>query len=153
MRPLARLALPALLAGLAACSNAPGMSGSPYERGIAALRAGDPRTARVEFLNAIKANPDDPKVRLAQAEAYLALGDGQAAQAEIERARKLGTGIADTAHLMAHALLLQDNPRGAADEASKATASNAAYAGWVRGVSLMRLGDRADCPGEGEHGP
>lgn len=138
-----RLALPALLASLAACSNAPSMSGSPYDRGVAALKSGDPRTARVEFLNAIKANPNDPKVRVAQAETYLALGDGQAAQAELERARKLGSSVAETAHLLAHAYLLQDNFRAAADEAAKAAPARASYAGWVRAVALMRLGDLA----------
>ena len=141
MRLLRRIHIVVAVAGLAACSYAPNMSGSPYERGLAALREGDPSTARVELLNAIKANPDDPKIRLAQAEAYLALGDGTGAQAEIERARKLRTSVGDTAHLMAEALLLQGDLRGAVAQASKAAPSHAAHAGWVKGLALMRMGD------------
>src|SRR5204862_81929 len=44
------------LALLAACS---GKSGDAYQRGLAAFNAGDVRTARVEFLNAIEADPGD----------------------------------------------------------------------------------------------
>jgi Tfp pilus assembly protein PilF len=133
-----------LLAGAAACSN-PSQSGAgtAYERGRAALAKEDPRTARVEFLNAIKANPDDRRVRIAQAETYLKLRDGAAAQAELERARKLGAPVADTAHLMAHALLLQGAWGDAANEASAAAPAHRGHASWVRGLALMAGGDGA----------
>src|SRR3546814_12825886 len=52
----------ALLLATTACSNASDISGA-YERGIAALEAGQPRTARVEFMNAIKADPDRSEER------------------------------------------------------------------------------------------
>ena len=136
-----RLILPALLLGAAACSNAPGGGGTALERGIEALEEGEPRTARVEFLNAIKAHPNSPKVRLLQAQAYLALGDGPAAQAEVEGARKLGATIAASAHLMAHALLLQNNYKGAAAEASRVGRDHGVYASWVKGSALAGLGD------------
>jgi tetratricopeptide (TPR) repeat protein len=128
-----------LLAGAAACSNAP--AGTPAERGVAALREGQPRTARIEFLNAIKSNPNDARLRLLQAEAYLALRDGGSALAEVDRTRKLGASVAATAHLRAHALLLQGEPERAAAEALRAGPAASAYAGWVRGLALMKAGD------------
>ena len=139
---LARPLLAISLVGIAtACSNATGQPEGAYERGTVALAKGDPRTARIEFLNAIKARPDDPRLRLSQAEAYLALRDGAAAQAELERARKLGASPADTAHLMAHALLLQGSHQAALEEAAQAT--NRGYAAWVKGLALSALGDGA----------
>ncbi len=141
MKPVRRLLLLALLASAAACSNAPGGSDSAYERGVAALRKGEPRTARVELLNAIKERPNDPKVRLVQAETLIALGDGAAAQAEIDRARKLGATEADTAHLMSHALFLQGAHAQAAEEGARAAEPHLSYGLWVRGLALSALGD------------
>lgn len=135
----------ALLAGLmiagAGCSN--GSPDSAYQRGLEALRAGEPRTARVEFLNAIKANPNSPALRLFQAETYLALGDGVAAQAELERARQLGASTDATSHLMAHALLLQGQNRRAVEEAARAAPEHVAHAARISGLALLALGDNA----------
>src|SRR5690606_35184984 len=105
------LILPALLA-LAACSNGPGgaSADTAYRNGLIALEKGQPRTARIEFLNAIKAQPDNGRIRIAQALTYLQLGDGVAAEAELVRARQLGLTVSDTGHLMAHALILQKQP-------------------------------------------
>ena len=133
----------ALLLGAAACSNAP--SSSPegaYERGLAALAEGQPRVARIEFMNAIKANPDDAKLRLVQARTYLQLNDGVAAEAEIGRARALRTPVAETAHLLAHALLLQGKPEAAIEEANKAGPAHLAYASRMRGRAYMALNDQ-----------
>ena len=49
---------------------------SAYNRGAAALQKGDARTARIELLNAVKANPQWGSARLMQGQALLALGDG-----------------------------------------------------------------------------
>lgn len=130
----------AALLGLAACSNAP-QAGTAFERGRAAFAAGDARTARVELLNAIKERPNDPAVRLLQAQVHLELGDGIAAQAEVERARMLGRPVSETAHLLAHALLLQGEHRRAAEEAAKAAPAHAAYAGRIRGLAFAAMGD------------
>lgn len=143
MRPFLRL-LPALLIATAACSNAgAGSAEAAYERGLAALADGQPRTARVELLNAIKADPRNGRIRIAQATAYLALGDGPAAEAEIKRARLLGIAEAASAHLLAHALLLQEQADHAIAEAEKAGPEHAAYAGRIRGRAWMALGDMA----------
>jgi tetratricopeptide (TPR) repeat protein len=141
-RPQHPIFLLALLAG-AACTNGAGSPESSFERGRSELEKGDPRTARIEFLNAIKARPNDPKVRLAQSEAYLALRDGAAAQAEVERARKLGASLGETAHLLAHALLLQGRHQQALKESEAAASDRRGYASWVRGLALMALGDAA----------
>ena len=124
---------------LAGCSNAP--TGSAYERGVVALEKGDARTARVEFLNAMKAEPANRQVRLMQARAYIALGDGVAAQAEAERARALGANVAATAPLIAHALLLQDRPEEALDALHGARDG---YAERMRARALAALGKTAE---------
>ena len=132
----------AMLLGAAACSNAP--SGSPedaYKRGLAALEQGQPRTARIEFLNAIKGAPDNPQIRLAQARTYLLLGDGVAAEAELARARSLGLTAGETHHLMAHALVLQGKAREALEEAAKTPPAHAAYGARIRGRAHMALKD------------
>ena len=132
--------LPALPMLATACSNAPAGFGESYRRGEAALAQGDARTARILLLNAIKADPRNRAARILQARTYLALGDGVAAQAEIERARALGVPRGDTGPLMAHALLLQGRGEEALDELNGASG---AYAERMRGRALAATGDRA----------
>lgn len=139
-----RALLPLALAA-AACAGEPG---SAYERGVAAFAAGDMRTARVELLNAIQANPGDRRARLLQARVQLALGDGVAAEAEILRARERGVAVAQTHHLLAHARLLQNDPRGALDEAARAPTKHAAYAARIRGRAFTALGERGHAVAE-----
>jgi cellulose synthase operon protein C len=126
------------LALLAACS---GRGGTAYERGLAAFNSGDVRTARVEFLNALQADPDDKAARIMQARVDLALGDGVAAESEIQRARQSGLSAGETAHLLAHARLLQGDARAALAEAAGAAAEYEAYAARIRGRAWMALGD------------
>lgn len=140
-----RLFAAALLAGLAACSNAIG-GGDPkaaIARGEQALANGEARTARIEFLNAIKAEPGNPRLRLLQAETYLELGDAVAAEAELRRARQLGAPPARTHHLLAHAYLLQGRYEEAVREAQTGHVRHAAYAARIRGQAQMKLGDVA----------
>ena len=127
-----------LALALAACAA---KSGTPYERGMAAFEAGDVRTARVEFLNALQADPNDRAARIMQARVDLALGDGVAAESEVMRARQSGAAAADTAHLLAHAKLLQGDNRAALAEAAGATPANEAYADRISGRAYMALGD------------
>lgn len=125
---------------LAACSGGPEAA---YQRGVTAFGAGDVRTARVEFMNALQADPDNRPARIMQARVLLALGDGAAAQAEIERARQSGVAPAQTHHLLAHARLLQGDARGALDELADVPPAHAAYAARIRGRAAMALGDDA----------
>jgi tetratricopeptide (TPR) repeat protein len=133
-----------LLAGAAACSNAAAAPSSPeesYRKGMAALEAGQPRTARVEFMNALQADPNDRRARLAQARTYLLLGDGVAAESEVQRARQAGVPAGETAHLLAHALLLQGENDRALAEGAGAAPQHAAYAARIRGRAAMAKGD------------
>ncbi|HEX8263745.1 MAG TPA: tetratricopeptide repeat protein [Allosphingosinicella sp.] len=137
----ARAALIALtLLGAAACSNVASSPDEAYRRGLQALADGQPRTARIEFLNAIKADPDNKALRVAQARTYLLLGDGAAAEDEIKRANALGVPETETAHLMAHALLLQGQAERAVAEAGKAGPAHAAYAQRMLGRAQLALG-------------
>jgi tetratricopeptide (TPR) repeat protein len=140
VRRAAPLALALLLA---ACSGESGGAEGAYKRGREALAANDPRRARVELLNAVQAEQKNALYRIALAEAQLTLGDGVAAEAELTRARALGAAAEETAHLMAHALLLQGQAERALAETERAAPAHAAYAGRMRGRALQALGDTA----------
>ncbi len=141
----ARLLAPALLLAVAGCANAPARQSAQdsYHRALQALQQGQPRTARIELLNAMAEAPNDGLIRIAAAETDLKLGDGVAAEAELRRARALGIGADATHHLMAHAFLLEHRPDDAIAEATKAPAAYAGYAGRIRGLAAMQLGDNA----------
>lgn len=139
-----RLASIALLLAAAACSNGPATPEEAYRRGLEALAQGQPRTARIEFLNAIKADPDNKALRLAQARTYVLLGDGVAAEDELKRANALGIPESETAHLMAHALLLQGQADRAIAEAAKAGVGHRAYADRMTGRAYLALGRMED---------
>src|SRR5262249_15177755 len=128
----------ALLLTLAACG---GPSGTPYERGAAAFESGDIRTARVELLNALQQDPNNKAARIMQARVQLALGDGEAAEGEINRARQSGATLGQTAHLLAEARLLQGDAQGALREAAHAGQPFFAYAQRIAGRAYLALGD------------
>lgn len=148
MRPALPLAAALLVA---ACSNAGESGKTPYERGVAALAKDQPRTARIELLNAIKAAPNDPAPRLMQAQTYLALGDGVAAEAELTRARDLGAPLTEIYHLMAHALLRQGQPQRALAEARLAPPEHQAYASRIAGKAFAAIGETAQAAAAFEH--
>lgn len=133
-----RAALAALTLCLAACG---GQTGTPYERGAAAFESGDIRTARVELLNALQADPNNKAARILQARVQLALDDGAAAEGEIARARQSGATVAETAHLLAEARLLQGDPQGALQQAARAGRPFFAYAQRIIGRAYMATGD------------
>lgn len=139
-----------LLAAATACTGA-SASSSPedsYRKGIAALASGQPRTARVELMNALQANPNDTRARLAQARTYLLLGDGVAAESEIRRATDSGVPAAGIKHLLAHALLLQREPQRAIAESEGVAGEHEAYAARIRGRAFIELNDGARAAGE-----
>jgi tetratricopeptide (TPR) repeat protein len=140
-----RLLVLAVLLAVAGCANVPGQRNAQdsYRRGLEALRQGQPRTARIELLNAIAAAPNDGPIRIAAAETDLALGDGIAAEAELRRALALGIGAEPVHHLMAHAFLLERRPDDAIAEAAQAPQAFTGYAERIRGLAAMDLGDNA----------
>jgi tetratricopeptide (TPR) repeat protein len=87
-------------------------------RAQAALQQDDPRTARVELMNAIKADPTLAEARILQARVLLMLGNGRGAQDELDRARQLGAPLGPMRHLRAHAALLLGDPEAAIREAT-----------------------------------
>lgn len=117
----------ALALALAACSASP----SP-ERSLAdaqaALAAGQPRAARIALLNLLQADPHNGAARLLQAETLLALGDGIGAESEVLRARESGIVRGQSAHLLAHALVLQGRNEEAIAEAAAAAPRHTTYA-------------------------
>ena len=130
---LLAVAVPALAAG----------GDSAFRRGVAALDAGKPQVARVEFMNAIEAAPNDPQPHLMQARTFLLLEDGVAAEAEVARARSLGAPDKDVRHLLAEALLLQGKP----EQALAATQGTSRFPGALlrmRGRVQQALGRNAE---------
>lgn len=137
------LALTALAAPALADTRADSMAF--YARANAQLIAARPRVARVELLNAIKADPSNAAAHLMQGLVYVRLGDGAAAEAEIARARASGFAIGATRHLMAEALLRQGAAQRALDEAGAGDIAPL-YQGWaarLRGRAQVQLGDDA----------
>jgi tetratricopeptide (TPR) repeat protein len=129
---------------LALCLAAPAAAADdPYTRGLKALEAGQPRVARVEFMNAIAAAPRDPRPHLMQARTYLLLEDGVAAEAEARRAEALGTPAADTRHMIAEAQLLQADPQAALKTLNGGPTRFPAAAERVKGRAHQALGASA----------
>jgi tetratricopeptide (TPR) repeat protein len=68
------------------------------------IQRGDYRAARIELLNAIKADPEWVDARISQAKIYLKLSDPVGAEAELRRAIDLGADADSLRHLMADTL-------------------------------------------------
>ncbi len=110
------------------------------------LRAAyDLRGARVQLLNAIKADSKWAPAHIAQAEVALDLFNGAAAQAEIEKAIDLGVKQADVQHLLGAALWLQgklDDAEGVLTDPDLPP-TDTIYANRVLGRVYMDKGDLA----------
>jgi cellulose synthase operon protein C len=74
--------------------------------GVKHFYAGDARAARIELLNATKADPSWGLPHSVAARVFLTLGDGVAANAEIQRAVAGGVEEASLQHLQLHSWLL-----------------------------------------------
>ncbi len=112
----AALCLTLLVAPVAAGQREDARAG--VARALAALKKDDPRTARVELMNAIKADPASIEARIVQARVLLMLGDGRGGQDELDRAIQLGAERGPIRHLLAHAALLNGDPEQAITEAT-----------------------------------
>ncbi len=112
-------------------------------RGISAVRAGDYKRARVELLNASKADASWALPYGVQAAALLGQGDGVAAQTAVERAREAGMAPQRLNHLMAHALLLQGQPKRALELAEPGLVAPQfrGYAARVRALAFSQTED------------
>ena len=111
--------------------------------GINYFYEGKPQAARIEFLNAIKADDGWPIAHALQARAYLSLGDGVAAEAELNRAMALGLPEREVQHLLLNAWLLQKDYDRVLNtpELDGVRPVSAGYAARIRAGAAMVRGD------------
>jgi cellulose synthase operon protein C len=102
------------------------------------------RAARIEAMNAVKADPNWGLARAMLARTQLALGDGAAATVELEKAVARGMSVNTLTHLAAHAALMQGDPKKALALAKRPlqSAVSRAYANRIAAAALSAQGDR-----------
>ncbi len=103
----------------------------------------DIRSARIELMNAIKADPEWIDARVAQAEVLLGLRDGAGAEAELDWAVQLGLDPAAVRHLYGHAYSLQGEAQKARDQllTNDIPLKNQGYAARIMGKVALQMGD------------
>ncbi len=111
---------------------------------LTTLEAGNYSAARTNAQAAVAAMPTLGIAHAVLARAYLELGDGLAAEAELARAVDAGLSADRLHQLLAHARLLQGDPEGAIDEAAAAQPRYAAYAQRIQARALASQGKLAD---------
>jgi len=143
-----RFALPFAL--LLAFVCAPAMAGNTNARQMlaradAAFVQGQPRTAKIELLNATAAEPGNAVAWMYLARVCLALSDGPGTEDALDRALALGYARGNTLHFRAHALLLEGKPQQAFDTAAPDAVAPGfrGYAARMRARALAMLGDTA----------
>ncbi|MEK6638263.1 MAG: tetratricopeptide repeat protein [Pseudomonadota bacterium] len=111
--------------------------------GIEQFYAGKPQAARIELLNAIKADGEWGLAHAFQGRIYLTLGDGVAAESELRRAIDLGVPEPQIQHLMLDAWLLQKNYNGVlnAPELREIFPVSAGYTARIRANAAIARGD------------
>lgn len=111
--------------------------------GIEQYYNGKTQAARIELLNAIKADGDWGLAHAFQGRIYLTLGDGVAAESELRRAIDLGLPEPQIQHLVLHAWLLQKNYDGVlnAPELSGIRPVSAGYTARIRASAAIARGD------------
>jgi cellulose synthase operon protein C len=109
----------------------------------AAFVQGQPRSARIQLMNATDADPKNALAWMYQARVALALDDARGAEDALDRAIDAGYPLARTQHLRAHALILEHRPADAlaAAKADRVAAPYRGYAARMRGRALADLGD------------
>ena len=107
------------------------------------LKASNASAARSQAFGAVRADPQWGEAHLALARASLALDEGIAAEASLRRAVDNGIDPKRIHALMAHAILLQGDPRRALVEANKAPEADRLYALRVRTRAYLAGGNLA----------
>lgn len=146
-----RLVLAGLLALVPAASLVAqdrGTAEEAYERAEIYRGKGDLRSARIEYMNAIKADPRWVEPRLRQANVYLGLEDGVAAETELNAALGIGADPADVALPMARAMEMQGRPADTIEWAGQAPGGAASEAEAARLIGRARLA-MGDLPAAG----
>ncbi|MEG3181031.1 tetratricopeptide repeat protein [Sphingomonas sp. LT1P40] len=107
------------------------------------LKANNASAARSQAFTAVRADPQWGEAHLALARANLMLDEGVAAESSLRRALDSGVDPKRIHALMAHAILLQGDPRRALVEADKAPEADRAYALKVRTRAFTAGGNLA----------
>ena len=135
------------MAGYAAMSEP---AQTALEKANRYAQAGDHMAARVEYLNALKAGSgadfDLGEAYVKQAQNYIALNDGAAASAALQRSIGQGTDPDAVRPAMAESLGLQGDNKGALEwlETGKLMRTDIGYAERIRGRIHLALGNMAD---------
>lgn len=108
---------------------------------IALLKVGNYSASRARAQAAVAADPQWGLAHAMLARAFLALGDGVAAEGELGRATVAGFDPERAHQLYAHAWLLQGDPARARTEAAKAPSRYAGYALRIGAQALAAQGD------------
>ncbi|MBW4330000.1 tetratricopeptide repeat protein [Stakelama sp. CBK3Z-3] len=141
---LSILALLFVLAGNGGVARAEtGEARMALARSLALLKKGDSTGARSQAMKAVKAADGWGLAHGVLARAQLDLGDGIAAEAELDRAVAAGLDRARVQQLYADAYLLQGDPARALATLEKADSRYARYTLAVRGRALQAQGDLA----------
>lgn len=138
--PAIAAAIAALFIPLPAQADA-GEARLSLAKSLAMLKAGNISAARNHAQAAIRADGDWGLAHAVLARAFLGLGDGVGAEAELSRAKDAGFDIARAHQLYAHAWLLQGDTKRAITEAGQAQPRFAGYASRVTARALAAQGD------------
>lgn len=137
------LALAALAAAVPGHAGDRAGARASLASGVEYFFAGNMRAARIEALNAVKADRDWGLANAFLARTQVALGDGAGAEASLDRAAKAGFAEVRLGHLRAHAALIEGDARRALALSAVDTASprTSGYAARVAASALVALGD------------
>lgn len=113
-------------------------------KSLAMLKTGNISAARNHAQAAIKQDPNWGLAHAVLARAFLALGDGLGAEAELDRAKAAGFDAKRAQQLYAHAYLLQGDAKRAATTAATAEPR---FAGYAIRVGARALAAQGDLPG------
>ncbi len=104
---------------------------------------GDFKASLIELKNALQQNPENPEARLLLGELYVLLGNGAAAEKELQRAKDLGVAGPFVEQLYIRAKLLQkefDEVLAALDRGDERDYATLAAFQALRGEALLELG-------------
>jgi cellulose synthase operon protein C len=130
------------IAGTALASNT-AESDAALKSALTSYNAGKVRAARVEVMNAVKANPKNALARAIHGRVLVALGDGEAAQTEFTKALELGMPMIRISHLIGEAAFIRGDMKTALERTLPANVHPMfeAYNERLRARIFMATGD------------
>jgi putative PEP-CTERM system TPR-repeat lipoprotein len=132
-------------ATLSACDSASRLTPEEHvQRAKDYESKGELISAVIELKNAVEKNPQNAQARLLLGQIYIEMGDGTAAEKELDLAQKQGVTNSGVAVPMANALLLQGRNKDVLEKLSNVTglsSSGMAELHVVKGKSFLGLGE------------